>query len=71
MCLTIPKKVLSVNSKFIVGQSAKGKKEKMIASLVKIKKGDWVLTQNGVIIKKITAVQKREINKLLRNKKGG
>jgi len=65
MCLTIPKKILSINSKSIMGKSPKGKKEKITASLVKIKKGDWVLTQNSIIVKKITSKQAAEINNLL------
>lgn len=66
MCLTIPKKILSINQKFIIGQNLKGKKEKLTASLIKIKKGDWVLAQNGIIIRKITVKQGKEINKLLK-----
>ncbi len=65
MCLTIPKKILSISQKSIIGQSPKGKKEKITASLIKIKKGDWVLTQNNIIVKKITSKQAAEINKLI------
>jgi len=65
MCLTIPKKILSTGRRGITGQSAVGKKEKIAAALVKIKEGDWVLTQNNIIVKKITAKQANEINKLI------
>jgi len=65
MCLTIPKKILSISQKSITGQGFGGKKEKITASLVKIKKGDWALTQNSIIVKKITARQAKEINKLI------
>lgn len=65
MCLTIPKKILSIGQGSITGQSLKGKKEKITASLLKIKKGDWVLTQNGIVVKKITTSQAKEINSLL------
>ncbi len=65
MCLTIPKKILSTSPKSIVGQIFKGKKEKIAASLIKIKKGDWVLTQNSVVVKRITTKQAKEINLLL------
>lgn len=64
MCLTIPKKILSISPKSIVGQGPGGKKEKITASLVKIKKGDWVLTQNSIVVKKITSKQAEEINKI-------
>jgi len=66
MCLTIPKKILSVNKKSIIGQSFKGKKEKIAGSIVKIKEGDWALTQNGIVVNIITSKQAREINNLLK-----
>ena len=63
MCLTIPKQVLMANK---VGIKVKiGKKTESVASLLPVKKGDWVLTQNGIIIKKITNRQAKEINKLI------
>lgn len=62
MCLTIPKQVISVKGGKAVIKHNKAREE--AGSLVKIKKGDWVLMQNGVIIKKITAKQAKEINKL-------
>jgi len=67
MCLTIPKQVVSVKNGVIAVKSKKGRQE--VGSIVKIKKGDWVLTQNDVIIKKISKKQAEEINKLLRNTK--
>ena len=66
MCLTIPKKILSISQKSIIGQTLRGKKEKIVTSLIKIKKGDWVLTQNSIAVKKITTKQAREINSLLK-----
>lgn len=65
MCLTIPKKILSISQKSIIGQSPKGKREKITASLIKIKNGDWVLTQNSIVVKKITSKQAGQINALL------
>jgi len=66
MCLTIPKKILSISQKSIIGQTLRGEKEKIVTSLIKIKKGDWVLTQNSIAVKKITTKQAREINSLLK-----
>lgn len=65
MCLTIPKKILSINRGSIIVEGFEGKKEKITASLVKIKKGDWVLTINKIAIKKIPASEAGEILELL------
>ncbi len=66
MCLTIPKQVISIKDGITTVKSAKSQQE--VGSLIKVKKGDWVLTQNNVIIKKISKKQAEEINNLLRNK---
>ncbi|HRY52724.1 MAG TPA: HypC/HybG/HupF family hydrogenase formation chaperone [Candidatus Portnoybacteria bacterium] len=63
MCLTIPKKVISAGKEAIVVKA--GEKKEIVASLLPVKKGDWVLTQSQVIIKKITAKQAKEINNLI------
>jgi len=65
MCLSIPKKIIKVDSKNIVVESSSGKKEKIVASLIRAKRGDWILAQNSIIIKKITAKQAKEINSLV------
>lgn len=67
MCLTIPKQVISLKNGVATTRSAKGRQE--AGSLIKVKKGDWVLTQNNVIIKKISKYQAQEINKLLKETK--
>jgi len=64
MCLTIPKQVISAG-KNVIDVRVGGKTE-TVSSILLVKKGDWVLTQNGVIIKKITAKQAKEINKLIK-----
>jgi len=65
MCLTIPKQVIAVN-KNIVKLKA-GKKTETAGHIISVKKGDWVLTQNDVIIKKVTAKQAKEILKIINN----
>jgi len=65
MCLTIPKQVISAGKKATYVRV--GKKTESVGSILAVKKGDWVLTQNNIIIKKITAKQAEEINKILRN----
>ncbi len=63
MCLTVPKQVMAVSQRAIKVKI--GKKTESVGSILPIKKGDWVLTQNGIIIKKITAKQAAKINKLM------
>jgi len=67
MCLTIPKQITSAKNGFFVVKSAKGRQE--VGSFVKVKKGDWVLTQNNVIVRKISQKEAKEISDLF--KKGG
>lgn len=67
MCLTIPKQVISFQNGIATVKSKNGRQK--IGSLIKVRKGDWALSQNNVIISKISAVQAKEINKLLRNTK--
>jgi len=67
MCLTIPKQVISFKNGVAKVKSAKGSQE--VGALIKIKKGDWVLTQNNVIVQRISQKQAKEIKSLLRNTK--
>ena len=68
MCLSVPKQVTSVKNTLVkVKSKARGIEE--LATLVKVKKGDWILSQNRVIIKKINQAQAKEINKILWTRK--
>jgi len=68
MCLSIPKQVTSVKNALVkVKSKARGIEE--LATLIKVKKGDWILSQNRTIIKKITQTQAKEISALFQ--KGG
>jgi len=42
-----------------------GKQRKVMSSLIKIKPGDFVLVQNGVIIKKVPKKEAEEILRLI------
>jgi hydrogenase maturation factor len=64
MCLTIPKRVISIDRDFIKVRA--GKKNQEVGTIISVKKGDWVLTQNSIITKKITAKQAEEIKQLLK-----
>ena len=68
MCLTIPKKVTAVSKDFVEAKPAKGPIEKLSA-IIDVKKGDWVLSLNNVIIKKISKKEAAEINQLTSSSK--
>jgi len=67
MCLTIPKQVISFKNGVAKLKSQKGQQE--VGSLVRVKKGDWVLTQNNVIVQKISKKQAQQINILFKSAK--
>jgi hydrogenase maturation factor len=69
MCLTIPKKVISVNSDCIKVLPYNSGKIQEVSAIIKIKKGDWVFTQNNIIIDRISPKQAEEIINLMSNKK--
>ena len=66
MCLTIPKQVIAVNKNIVKLVRPGSPQVEDAISIVGVKKGDWVLTQNDVIIKKVTAKQAKEILKILK-----
>ncbi|HLN19101.1 MAG TPA: HypC/HybG/HupF family hydrogenase formation chaperone [Patescibacteria group bacterium] len=65
MCLSIPKKVISVG-KMIKIQPYNSKKIQEAPAIIKVKKGDWVFTQNNIIIDKISNNQAQEIINLMK-----
>jgi hydrogenase maturation factor len=67
MCLTIPKQVISFKNGVATVKSQKNPQD--VGSLVAVKKGDWVLTQNNIIVQKISKKQAQEINKLFKSAK--
>jgi hydrogenase maturation factor len=68
MCLTIPKKVISIKSDHLEVCSENSQKIQKVGTLIDVKRGDWVFTQNNFIIRKITQKQAQEINKIFNNK---
>lgn len=66
MCLTIPKKVVSVRKNSVGVLPYNSSKPQEVNSIIKIKKGDWVFTQNNIIINKITKKQAEEIINLIK-----
>ena len=67
MCLTIPKKVISIKNGVIRVVPINGKMIEEAGSIIKVKKGDWVITQNSIIINKITSRQAKEVCKIFNN----
>lgn len=66
MCLTIPKQVVAIKNNYIKVCHKGSKKTEKAGSILDVKRGDWVLTQNRIIVSKITKKQAEEINNLLK-----
>jgi hydrogenase maturation factor len=66
MCLTIPKKVMSVSGQVIKVLPYNSRKIQEVLTIIKVKKDDWVFTQNNIIINKISNKQAQEIISLMK-----
>jgi hydrogenase maturation factor len=66
MCLTIPKKVMSVSGQVIKVLPYNSRKIQEVLTIIKVKKDDWVFTQNNIIINKISDKQAQEIINLMK-----
>lgn len=64
MCLTVPKKVIAVKKDHIEICSENSREIQKAGTLIDVKVGDWVFTQNNFIVRKITKKQAAEINKI-------
>lgn len=64
MCLTIPKKVLEIKENSVVVEKPDGTRQE-IKSIIKLKAGDFCLTQQNIVIQKIGKREAREILKLI------
>lgn len=67
MCLTIPKKVISIDNDTIIVKTPLGEKQEL-KSIIKVKKDDYVFSQQNVIIQKISKKQAEELMRLLGSK---
>lgn len=66
MCLTIPKKVKSINQdNSVIVENLNGGRQK-VGSIIKVRVGDNVLTQNNIIIQKISKKQAKELANLFK-----
>lgn len=66
MCLTIPKKVIAVDGEKVTVESLSKKKQE-VGTIEKVRVGDFVLTQQNIIIQKISKGQAEELTSLINN----
>ncbi|MFZ5982020.1 MAG: HypC/HybG/HupF family hydrogenase formation chaperone [Patescibacteria group bacterium] len=64
MCLTIPKKVVSISNGKAVLENPDGSRQEA-GSLLELNEGDFVFAQGGVVIQKISSKEAQEILGLL------
>jgi hydrogenase maturation factor len=69
MCLTIPKKVISIDGDNVIVEFPSGDRQN-VKSIVELKSGDFCLTQQNIAIYKLNQDEAEEILKLLQNKEG-
>lgn len=66
MCLTIPKKVLEISENGVVVETYTGDRQ-TLKSVIKLDVGDFILSQQNMIIEKMDAEMAGEILKILRH----
>ncbi len=62
MCITTPYKVISTDPDIMI--LVEGEEVAVSMSLVDVKKGDFVISQNGVIITKVPSKEAKELLKM-------
>lgn len=67
MCLTIPKKVISISDGDVVLENPNGTRQN-VKSIVKLSVGDYCLSQQGIIIQKIDKEEAEEIINIMMSK---
>jgi|WetSurMetagenome_2_1015567.scaffolds.fasta_scaffold73195_3 hydrogenase maturation factor len=69
MCLTIPKKVISIERDDVIVENPDGDRQ-TVKTIVELSPGDFCLTQQNVAIYKLNQSEAEEVLKLLQNKEG-
>jgi hydrogenase maturation factor len=69
MCLTIPKKVVEINKDFVLVEDHNGARQEL-KTLIELSIGDFVISQQNIILEKVDKEYAQETIKLL-NDKGG
>lgn len=60
MCLTIPKKVLQIKENSVIVENTGGDRQEL-KTLIELSIGDFVISQQGIIIEKIEQKEAKEI----------
>lgn len=68
MCLTIPRKVVSIKNKKAIIES--GKEKNRVDAFIKVKPGDFVILNDNVIIRKLTKKEAEDFFALFPQKHG-
>jgi hydrogenase maturation factor len=68
MCLTIPKKVIEINGDEIIVETPNGSRQ-TVKTIVELKTGDFCLTQQNVVVEKISQTEAEEVLKFFREEK--
>ncbi|HPN96473.1 MAG TPA: HypC/HybG/HupF family hydrogenase formation chaperone [Candidatus Moranbacteria bacterium] len=65
MCLTIPKKVIAIKGDGVIVETAGGNRQKLKSIVLSLEVGDWVLSQQQIILEKIDKKEAKEALKIL------
>ncbi|MEI7890594.1 MAG: HypC/HybG/HupF family hydrogenase formation chaperone [bacterium] len=68
MCLTIPKKVVEVRGDLVVVEDFKGDRQEM-KTIVELAIGDFVMSQQNVVLEKMDKRQAQEIFNIINERK--
>jgi len=64
MCLTIPKKVVEIKENSVIVENHNGDRQEL-KTIVELAIGDFVLSQQNIVIEKIDTKQAEEIFKII------
>ena len=64
MCLTIPKKVISVENGNVIVEDFQGNRQEM-KTIVELETGDFCVSQQNVVVQKLNKDQAQEIFNIL------
>ena len=67
MCLTIPKKVIEINGNSVVVQTHAGDRQ-TLKSLIELSIGDFIISQQNVVIEKVDKKYAEEIFDMINTK---
>jgi hydrogenase maturation factor len=68
MCLTIPKKVLEIRNDSVVAEDFQGNRQEL-KTLIELAIGDFVISQNNIVIEKIDEELAEEIIDIMKGER--